>query len=114
MRLFHNPACSKSRAALSLLRARGIEPEIIAYLEQPPSADELRGLLVKLGLPARALLRAGEAEYHDLGLSDPRHDEAALIEAMAGHPRLIERPILVHGDRAVIGRPPERVLDLLD
>lgn len=113
MRLFHNPRCSKSRAALELLRERGIEPEIVPYLDTPPSPGELRDLLARLGLPARALLRVGEAEYAELGLDDESVGEDALVEAMARHPRLIERPILVVGDRAVIGRPPERVLDLI-
>lgn len=112
--LYHNPRCSKSRAALALLTERGIEPRIVAYLERPPSVEELRTLLARLGLGARELLRTGEAEYKELGLDDPALDDAALIAAMHAHPRLIERPILVVGERAVIGRPPERVLELLD
>ena len=112
--LFHNPRCSKSRAALALLRERGVSPRIVAYLEVPPGVDELLTLLRQLGLPARALLRDGEPEYAELGLADPRLDDGQLIAAMAAHPRLIERPVFVHGDRAVIGRPPERVLELLD
>jgi arsenate reductase len=112
-RLFHNPRCSKSRGALELLRERGIEPEILPYLERPPSVAELRDLVRRLGVPARTLLRTGEAEYDELGLADPALDDDALLTAMHAHPRLIERPIFVHGDRAVIGRPPERVLDLL-
>lgn len=112
--LYHNPRCSKSRGALQLLQARGIEPAIVLYLEQPPDVDELRDLLRKLGIAARALLRTGETAYAELGLADPALDDAAIIAAMAAHPRLIERPVFVLGDRAVIGRPPERVLDLLD
>ena len=112
-RLYHNPRCSKSRGALELLRERGIEPRVIAYLETPPSADELRDLLRLLALPARALLRTGEEEYAALGLDDPALSDDELIAVMATHPRLIERPIFVHGDRAVIGRPPETVLTLL-
>lgn len=112
-RLYHNPSCSKSRAALELLRERGIQPRIVAYLDSAPDADELRALLRLLGLPARALLRSGEDAYAELGLDDPALDEAALIAAMAAHPQLIERPLFVHGGRAVIGRPPERVLELL-
>jgi arsenate reductase len=112
-RLFHNPRCSKSRGALELLRERGVEPDIVAYLDTPPSAAELRQLLAMLELPARALLRQGEDEYTTLGLADSSLSEAALIDAMASHPRLIERPIFIHGGRAVIGRPPERVLELL-
>ena len=113
MLYFHNPRCSKSRGALELLRERGVEPDIVAYLDTPPSPAELRELLRKLGLPARALLRTGEPEYRELGLDDESLPEARLVEAMSEHPRLIERPLFVVGDRAVIGRPPERVLDLL-
>jgi arsenate reductase len=113
-RLYHNPRCSKSRGALELLRERGIEPLVIAYLDNPPSAAELRDLLGTLGLPARELLRTGEDEYAALGLANESLAESALIDAMVKHPRLIERPIFVHGGRAVIGRPPERVLELLD
>ena len=112
-RLYHNPRCSKSRGALELLNERGIQPRVIAYLETPPSADELRQLLRQLALPARALLRTGEDEYAALGLADPALPDEALITAMAAHPRLIERPIFVHNGRAVIGRPPEQVLTLL-
>ena len=113
-RLYHNARCSKSRGALELLQARGITPELVYYLETPPDADELRGLLAMLGLPARALLRSGESEFAELGLADPALGEEALIAAMVAHPRLIERPVFVHRGRAVIGRPPERVLELLD
>jgi len=112
-RLYHNPRCSKSRGALELLRERGIEPEIVPYLETPPSPAELRALLDTLGLSARELLRTGEDEYEALGLADESLAESALIEAMSTHPRLIERPIFVHGGRAIVGRPPERVLELL-
>jgi len=113
-RYFHNPRCSKSRGALELLRGRGIEPEIVPYLERPPTPAELRTLALMLEGGPRAMLRTGEPEYTRLGLADPGLPDEALIAAMAGHPRLIERPIFVHGDRAVIGRPPERVLELLD
>ena len=112
-RLYHNPRCSKSRGALELLNERGIQPRVIAYLDTPPSADELRNLLRMLALPARALLRTGEEEYTALGLADAALSEDALIAAMAAHPRLIERPVFVHRGRAVIGRPPEQVLTLL-
>ena len=112
--LFHNPQCSKSREALALLLQHGASPRIVRYLETPPSAEELRGLLGRLGLPARALLRSGEPEYAALGLADPGLDDEQLIAAMAAHPRLIERPVFLHGDRAVIGRPTGRVLELLD
>lgn len=113
MQLYHNPRCSKSRGALELLRERGIEPEIVAYLDHPPSPTELRTLLDKLGIPARDLLRTGEPEYAELGLADASIGEDQLVEAMSAHPRLIERPVFVVGDRAVVGRPPDRVLELL-
>lgn len=111
--LYHNPRCSKSRGALELLEERGLKPNVVRYLETPPSAAELQALLGKLGISARALLRTGEEEYRTLNLADPALDEARLIEAMVAHPRLIERPILVSGDKAVIGRPPEKVLEIL-
>ena len=113
-RLYHNPRCSKSRADLELLRERGIEPTVINYLDTPPTADELRALLAMLGVSARELLRTGEPEYADLGLADAGKSEDQLVDAMAVHPRLIERPIFVHAGRAVVGRPPECVLDLLE
>jgi arsenate reductase len=111
--IFHNPRCSKSRATLALLREHGIEPRIRLYLEDPPDADELRRLLRKLGGSARQLLRKGEAEYRELGLDDPALGEVELIDAMVQTPRLIERPIVVAGRRAAVGRPPESVLEIL-
>src|SRR5690606_37077775 len=113
MKLYHNTRCSKSRGALELLREHGIEPELVYYLETPPSPSELRELLRMLGIPARDLLRKGEEEYRALGLDDESLSDDALIEAMAAHPRLIERPVFVNGGRAVVGRPPERVLEIL-
>ncbi len=112
--LYHNPQCSKSRGALELLRERGIEPRIRAYLDLAPSVEELHDLLAALGTGPRALIRTGEPEYTELGLGDATLDDAALIAAMHTHPRLIERPIFLRGGRAVIGRPVERVLELLD
>lgn len=111
--LYHNPRCSKSRSALELLEARGVVPTVVRYLETPPNEAQLRDLLGKLGIPARALLRKGEDEYKTLNLADPALSEAQLIAAMAQHPKLIERPIFVAGDTAIIGRPPENVLELL-
>ncbi|WP_236201513.1 arsenate reductase (glutaredoxin) [Pseudomonas pseudonitroreducens] len=111
--LFHNPRCSKSRGALELLEERGIQPDIVRYLETPPSAAELKALLGKLGIGARQLLRTGEDEYKELELANPALSDEQLIQAMASHPRLIERPILIVGDKAVIGRPPEKVLEIL-
>jgi arsenate reductase len=111
--LYHNPRCSKSRGALELLEARGLAPVVVRYLETPLNAAEIQALLGKLGIGARQLLRRGEDEYSALGLADEQLGEARLIEAMASHPKLIERPILVVGDKALIGRPPEKVLELL-
>lgn len=111
--LYHNPRCSKSRGALELLEARGLAPTVVRYLDTPPSAAELRELLAKLGMNARQLLRTGEEEYQTLGLADTSLSEDQLIEAMAAHPRMIERPILIVGDKAVVGRPPEKVLEIL-
>lgn len=111
--LYHNPRCSKSRAALQLLEERGLQPTVVHYLDTPPSAAQLREVLDKLGLPPRQLLRSGEDEYRQLNLADQALTDDALIEAMVAHPRLIERPILITADRAVIGRPPENILELL-
>lgn len=111
--LYHNPRCSKSRGALELLEARGLAPTIVRYLETPPDAATLRALLGKLGIGARQLLRSGEDEFKTLDLANPALSDAQLIEAMVQHPKLIERPILVVDDKAVIGRPPENVLELL-
>ena len=111
--LYHNPRCSKSRGALELLEARGLSPVVVRYLDTPLNAAEIKALLGKLGIGARQLLRRGEDEYVTLGLADEQLDDAILIDAMARHPKLIERPILVVGDKAVIGRPPEKVLEQL-
>jgi arsenate reductase len=113
IRIYHNNRCSKSRATLALLEQHGVDVEVIDYLDTPPNASELLGLLKKLGMSARDLLRSGEPEYRELGLDDLSLDDHQLVDAMVSHPRLIERPIVVAGDKAVIGRPPEAVLALL-
>ncbi len=113
VRIYHNPRCSKSRATLALLEERGIEPDIVRYLETPPSAEELNDSLAMLGRSPRELIRRGESEYKELGLNDPALDDAALVAAMVEHPRLIERPIVVAGGKAAVGRPPESVLGIL-
>lgn len=114
VRIFHNPRCSKSRQALKLLQDRGIEPEIIEYLKTPPSADELRHILDLLGLAPRALMRPKEHIYKEAGLDDdPSLDDTALIKAMVEHPILIERPIVLTEDQAALGRPPEKVLEIV-
>ena len=111
--LYHNPRCSKSREALNLLQSQGITPEIVHYLEVPPSPTELKRILKKLGLSARELARTKEALWRELGLEAPGLTDADVIEALAKNPSLIERPMFIAGARAVIGRPPERVLELL-
>jgi len=111
--ILHNPRCSKSRATLALLQERGIEPEVLLYLEQPPGTSELRSIIQLLGVDVRSIIRKGEAEYRDLGLDNDNLDDDQLIQAMTSHPRLIERPIVITNGKAAIGRPPEAVLDIL-
>jgi arsenate reductase len=113
VRIYHNSRCSKSRGTLELLQARGIEPEVVNYLDTPPSAEELQALLRLLGMAPRQLLRTGEAEYQELGLADPAMSDEAIVRAMVAHPKLIERPIVVANGKAAIGRPPEAVLAIL-
>lgn len=113
IRLYHNPRCSKSREALKLLQDAGADVEIIDYLKTPPSAEELDQLLTLLNLEPRELMRQKEDEYQALHLDDVTLERRHLIAAMVDHPRLIERPIAVQGEQAVIGRPPEQVLTLL-
>lgn len=112
-KIYHNPRCSKSRQTLALLRDAAVEPEIIEYLKTPPSAAELAELLDMLGLEPRQLMRSKEAEYQALGLDDAALTREQLIAAMVAHPKLIERPIVVQDGKAAIGRPPEKVLDIL-
>lgn len=111
--IFHNPRCSKSRQTLSILEQQGISPEVVLYLETPPDADQLKAILGKLGINARDLLRKGEQEFKDNNLKDPSLTEEQLINFMCEFPRLIERPIVVNGEKARIGRPPESVLEIL-
>lgn len=111
--IYHNPKCSKSRESLQLLRERGHEPKVVEYLKHPPSKAQLKKVLKLLGLKPRDLMRRKEDEYKALGLDDPGLTQEQLLDAMVAHPALIERPIVVHGDRAAIGRPPEAVLDIL-
>jgi arsenate reductase (glutaredoxin) len=111
--IYHNPRCSKSRATLALLEGRGIRPRIVEYLQAPPTAAELSAIVARLGLRPEALVRKGEdiykAKYAGKTLTD-----GEWIEALVRDPILIERPIVVTGDKAAIGRPPERVLEMLD
>lgn len=111
--IYHNPRCSKSRQTLALLEEQGVAPTVVTYLETPPSAGELKAILKKLGLGPRDLMRKKEEPYKALGLADPSLGDDALIQAMADHPILIERPIVVKGAKAALGRPPEQVLDIL-
>ncbi|MCK9469028.1 MAG: arsenate reductase (glutaredoxin) [Porticoccaceae bacterium] len=111
--IYHNPRCSKSRQTLALLEEKGITPEVVLYLDTPPDAAALSTLLKKLGISARELLRKGEDDYKANNLADPALTEEQLIDAMVRHPKLIERPIVVKGDKAAIGRPPEAVLEIL-
>ena len=111
--IYHNPRCSKSRQTLELLRTHGVEPEIELYLESPLDAQAITDLLDKLVIGAAQLVRRSEQDFKDnnLGRADITEDE--LIAAMVKYPKLIERPIVVSGDRAVLGRPPENILELL-
>ncbi|MGH8609202.1 MAG: arsenate reductase (glutaredoxin) [Gammaproteobacteria bacterium] len=111
--IYHNPRCSKSRATLELLRNRGIEPEIIEYLNNPPDKQSLKRLLVLLRMEPRELMRKQETAYREAGLDCLSLDREQLIEAMVQHPILIERPIVLANGKAVIGRPPEKVLEIL-
>lgn len=110
--VYHNPRCSKSRGACQILEERGIKAEVLDYLKTPPSKAELADLLKKLGLPAQALVRKGEAVFKEHYAGKPMTEDDWL-DALASHPILIERPIVVKGERAVIARPPEKLLELL-
>ncbi|SLN16463.1 arsenate reductase (glutaredoxin) [Ruegeria meonggei] len=109
---WHNPRCSKSRAGLALLQDNGAQVEIRKYLEDAPSADEIRAVLTRLGIPPIALVRTGEKRFKELGLTKTTPVDA-LIVAMAENPILIERPLAIAGDKAAVGRPPEDLLGLL-
>jgi arsenate reductase len=113
VRIYHNPRCTKSRETLALLREHGVEPEVVEYLKEPPSAEQVDQLIGKLGLEPHALLRTKEAPYAELGLSK-KSTRAQITSAIVEHPILLERPIVVVGKRAAIGRPPENVLSLLE
>jgi arsenate reductase len=112
MKLYHNPRCGKSREALKLLHEKGIEPEIVEYLKNKPTHAELEDILQKLGIKAEDLLRKNEKVFKEL-YKGKELTNSEWIEAMIAEPKLIERPILINGDSATVGRPPERVLDIL-
>jgi arsenate reductase len=111
VRIYHNPRCNTSRTTLALLRQKGIEPEIVEYLKTPYTAAQLKTLLGQLGIPAKALVRKKEAAA--AGVDPAKLSEDQLIAAMARHPIIVERPIVVSGNKAALGRPPEKVLGVL-
>ena len=113
-KIYHNPRCSKSRQTLQLLRDRGIEPQVIEYLKVPPNAADFRRLQAQTGLAARDLVRTADRAFADAGLDATTASDGDLARAVAKDPRLLQRPIVVVGDRAVVGRPPENVLKLLE
>lgn len=110
--IYHNPRCSKSRNTLALLEENGVTPEVVLYLETHPGESEIRELLAKLGISAAQLVRKGEDAYKEAGLGKDSSDDD-IVAAMAQYPKLIERPIVIKGDRAVLGRPPENALELI-
>ena len=113
-RIYHNPRCSKSRETLQILEQQDTAPEIVEYLQTPPDADELRQIIALLGVPARELLRDGEDAYREAGLdAKDLDDEEVVIKAILDYPILLQRPIVISAGRAVIGRPPSRVLDII-
>lgn len=113
MIIYHNSRCSKSRQTLAIIESKGITPSVVNYLDAALSETDIKDLLSKLGVSARAIVRKGEAAYKELGLNNVNLSEQELIAAIAKHPQLLERPIVVKGQSAVIGRPPENVLALL-
>ncbi|MGB3596472.1 arsenate reductase (glutaredoxin) [Pseudomonas neustonica] len=110
--IYHNPRCSKSRQTLELLENQGADIDIVRYIEEPLSSADVSDLLLLLNMSARELMRKGEDTYKELNLDNPELSEAQLVQALADYPRLIERPIVVRDGKAVIGRPPEKVLEL--
>jgi len=112
VKIWHNPRCSKSRAAAALLEEKGVEAEVVKYLDNPPTNEELKILLSQLGMSARELMRTKEDIYNELDLEN-EIDEEKLIEAMVENPKLIERPIVIKDGKAVIGRPIENIVELL-
>lgn len=113
--LFHNPKCSKSRGAVAVLEERGVEAEIVRYLDTPPSRAQLETIVAGLDDPPAALVRSGDPRFKELGLAKGDYTTAAeVVDLLVAHPELMERPVLLVGSKAVIGRPPERITDLLD
>ena len=113
IRIYHNPECSKSRAALALLEENDVDPQIIYYMETPPSIDEIKSLLAKLDLKLLDIIRRSEDDFDELGLDDETLSEEIILDLLQKHPQLLQRPIVVKGDNAIIARPPEDVLTLI-
>jgi len=111
--IYHNARCSNSRGALEILREHGLEPTVVDYIKEPLDVAQLTALVARLGLPVRELMRSKDAVYQELGLADPKRTDAELIAAIAAHPVLLNRPIVVTPKGARLCRPPERVLELL-
>ncbi len=111
--IYHNPNCSKSRDALNLLKQHDIEPEVIEYMKTPPDKSKIAEILVSLGLSARELMRTGEPEYKRNRLDNPDLSTDQLLDALVTHPVLIQRPIVLANGRACIGRPPEKIMEIL-
>ena len=111
--IYHNPRCSKSKQTLEILNNKRLQPEIVEYLNDPPSKQQLEHALKLLNLEPRELMRKGEKVYKEAGLDDPSLDREALIDAMVANPILIERPIVLANGKAIIGRPPDNVLKII-
>ncbi|MBD3274121.1 MAG: arsenate reductase (glutaredoxin) [Candidatus Marinimicrobia bacterium] len=110
--IYHNPRCRKSREGLQILKDAGLEPVIVKYLENPPTVEELNNIIDKLELHPYELIRKNEKEFRELNLKEMKEDRNALIQAMSENPRLIQRPIVVKGDKAILGRPPENIKEI--
>ena len=113
VKIYHNPRCSKSRNTLAILDEKGVSYDVIKYLDTPPNKAEIKEILDELGIPARELLRKGEAKYKELNLNNESLSEDEIVDAMVNHPILIERPIVITEKGAIIGRPPESILKII-
>ncbi|MEN8177018.1 MAG: arsenate reductase (glutaredoxin) [Pseudomonadota bacterium] len=111
--IYHNPRCSKSRQTLQVLKDHGVEPDVVEYLKTPPDRATLEKILDMLSMQPRDLMRKKEKEYKEHNLADPAMSREQLIDAMLAHPKLIERPIVIKNGKAAIGRPPEKVLEII-
>lgn len=112
VKIYHNPRCRKSREGLQILKDAGLEPVIVKYLETPPTVEELKSIIEKLEMHPNELIRKNEKEFKELNLKEMKEDRDALIQAMSDNPRLIQRPIVVKGDKAILGRPPENIKEI--